>query len=553
MAGTTTMETILSFVPRPGVLAPILLVMLYLTHHYLTKERVTLPPSFPIINTRPRDRYFRTLRAKFRNTVNFKSTMALADTPPFNTKPAILPLLGIPNLVILPRSDIDFVQCQPRSILDPAKQTDQRLQLDYTSPNPDLMNIHEHIAQNRTAVDHMTTQIGNLIPDVIEETAFAADRYWGSEVDGEWKTVCVYQSMTEILALVSNRIFVGSPLNRTQEIIDVGMRYAVDLPVISAFIRCLWDPIVPLVGWLLTVPVRRRARQFEKLLEPEIRKRIRAWDAKHGGSAGRAASESDSDTEKKASSFEPEPNDAIQWCLNSAKATGDPFMWKPSTIADRVLIMNFASIHTSDYALTQVLLDIAYSKQRVFDELREEVETSLRENGGWGKKTIGRLVKLDSTLRESSRLNSFQPAALPRVVMAEEGIKTPSSGDTVIPKGAVVVVPAYNVMHDEKIYEDAEVFKPFRFVEKKEGFVQTSPEYLAFGHGRYACQGRFFAAVELKTMLAWMILNYDIEIQEGEERPASKWIGWNVVQPLDACIRIRRRRVHENFRVCGRV
>ncbi|KAM7198995.1 hypothetical protein V8F33_004732 [Rhypophila sp. PSN 637] len=88
-------------------------------------------------------------------------------------------------------------------------------------------------------------------------------------------------------------------------------------------------------------------------------------------------------------------------------------MWKSTTIADRILIMNFASIHTSDYVLTQVLLDLAYSKQEYLDQLREEVEMALRENWVWNKRTIGRLVKLDSTLRESARLNSLQPSALP--------------------------------------------------------------------------------------------------------------------------------------------
>ncbi|KAM7210685.1 Cytochrome P450 [Rhypophila decipiens] len=534
------MSAILAHLSRPSILAPLVITAVYLVHHYLTKERVVLPKSFPVINSRPTDRFFPYLRAKFRNTVNFKSTMMLANTKPYNTKPAILPLLGIPNLILLPTSDIQFIQEQPRSILDPAKQTDQRLQLQFTSPNPDLMDLHQHVAQNRTVMDYMTTQIGNLVPDLVDELEFAGSKYWGDETStSEWKEVGVYKTMTGILALVSNRIFIGSPLNRTQEIIKVGMQYSVDVPVVSAVIRCLWDPVVPLVGWLLTIPVRRRARQFEKLLEPEITKRVKAWDG--------MGADGDGDTGKKVSSLEPEPNDAIQWCLKSAKASDDPLMWKSTTIADRILIMNFASIHTSDYVLTQVLLDLAHSKQDYLDQLREEVETALRENGGWNKRTIGRLVKLDSTLRESARLNSFQPAALPRVVVAEEGIKTPSSGDVVIPKGAVVVVPAYNVMHDERVYKGAELFKPFRFVGSGQGFVQTSSEYLAFGHGKYACQGRFFASVELKTMLAWLLLHYDIKIKKREERPPSSWLVWNVIQPLKAAIEVKRREVLVDF------
>ncbi|KAM7200408.1 hypothetical protein V8F20_005385 [Naviculisporaceae sp. PSN 640] len=267
--------------------------------HHPTKERVTLPSSFPAINSRSSDKYFCTLPTKFRNTMDFKCAMALANTSAYSTQP-------------------------PRSILDPAKQTDERLKLDYTSPNPGLIYLHEHVARNREILNHFTTQIGNLIPDM-EEPKFAVSRVWGGEnsVSGDdgWTTVCVYRSVREVLALLSNRIFVGSPLNRTQEIIDVGMRYAVDL----------------LLFWLLSdvfgIPLFPRSAGFGLSLS--------AWDQEHG-EAGR--SDSHSDIKKKIPTFEPEPNDAIQWCLKTAKPSGGPFMWKPRTIADRILIMNFASM-----------------------------------------------------------------------------------------------------------------------------------------------------------------------------------------------------------------
>jgi hypothetical protein len=54
--------------------------------------------------------------------------------------------------------------------------------------------------------------------------------------------------------------------------------------------------------------------------------------------------------------------------------------------------------------MTQVLLDLAaYPEYQ--DPLKEEIETVLREFGGWKKQALTYMKKLDSVLRESQRMN----------------------------------------------------------------------------------------------------------------------------------------------------
>ena len=58
----------------------------------------------------------------------------------------------------------------------------------------------------------------------------------------------------------------------------------------------------------------------------------------------------------------------------------------------------------------------------------------------------------------------------------------------------MIGVASESLHHDEKFYEDANVFKPFRFAEMHEEdpeavkyqFVSTAIEYLPFGHGKRA-------------------------------------------------------------------
>lgn len=40
-----------------------------------------------------------------------------------------------------------------------------------------------------------------------------------------------------------------------------------------------------------------------------------------------------------------------------------------------------------------------------------------------------------------------------------------------------------------------------------------------FGAGRYACPGRFFASMELKLLLAQLLVRFDFRFPDGKGRP----------------------------------
>ena len=172
------------------------------------------------------------------------------------------------------------------------------------------------------------------------------------------------------------------------------------------------------------------------------------------------------------------------------------------------------------------------------------------------------MEKLDSCFRESQRVNSFVTLGLGRRVVGKDGVTTPEGLH--IPRGNQVCVPGYAMHHDPEVYEAPDEFRPFRFsdmrkvtegngaaAEDKEAaqasylsrarkqWATTTNDFLGFGHGRGACPGRFFAAAELKLMLAHLVLNYDFEIME--KRPRNMWFALNRVPPMEQTIRVKRR------------
>jgi cytochrome P450 len=223
--------------------------------------------------------------------------------------------------------------------------------------------------------------------------------------------------------------------------------------------------------------------------------------------------------------------------------------------------MNFTAIHSSAFAIASVILDIMSSPHTftIMEQLREEVMQVLRDEKGWTKEAVAKMIRIDSAIRESMRLEGVLSRGLTKVVEAEEGltVKDQNGVGTHIPKGNQVSVSIHSIHHDAANYENSDIHDAFRFSREWEQadmmdrtstpgaekenedassssrnpvLVSYTPDFLAFGYGRSACPGRFFAAEELKLLLAYIVLNYDIKPLE--RRPKALWIGDAVIPPL---------------------
>jgi len=208
-----------------------------------------------------------------------------------------------------------------------------------------------------------------------------------------------------------------------------------------------------------------------------------------------------------------------------------------------VLLVNLGAIHTTTMTLTSVLYDLATHPEHV-QPMREEVEAALQE-GGWTPAAIGKLSKVDSFVKESLRLSVVDAYGLKRLVMKDF---TFSDGIT-IPAGNLITVPMLPIHLDPEIYNDPKRFDGFRFEKmRREGgedakhkLASLDLDYLVFGNGRQACPGRFFAAVELKTILAYVLLNYDIKMVNDAGRPTSLHNGPEIMPDSTAEVLFRKR------------
>ncbi|KAE8553811.1 hypothetical protein EYB25_002349 [Talaromyces marneffei] len=89
------------------------------------------------------------------------------------------------------------------------------------------------------------------------------------------------------------------------------------------------------------------------------------------------------------------------------------------------------------------------------------------------------------------------------------------------------------IYRDEEIYKDANTFNPFRLNpstgQPMPPAVETSENFLPFGHGRHGCPGRYFASHEIKLIIATMVMKYDIKFLD--QRPPNVWMADSIIPP----------------------
>ncbi|KAH7886354.1 cytochrome P450 [Phlebopus sp. FC_14] len=413
-------------------------------------------------------------------------------------------------VIVSGRQLLEEMRNAPDDQLSFLESANQALKVEYTL-GPAVHHNPYHIAVIRS---QLTRNLSILYPEIRDEIVTAFDDVLDLK-DHEWKNIPAFDAIQQVVCRTSNRIFVGLPLCRDPDWINLNIRFTLDVVKAALIINLFPNFMAPLVVQLMT-NIPSNVRRGAKHLGPIFTERQKYIDA-YG------------------KEWADKPNDMLAWLMDEGS---ERTTW---SMTRRLLTVNFAAIHTSSNSFTQALFNLAANPQYI-QPLREEVE-SIVEKEGWSKSALVKMHKIDSFLKESQRMEGIGSLAMTRVALKDFTF----SDGTVIPKGARVSYASRAMHRDDSIYENAGVFEPFRFadIREEEGegvkhqFVATHPEYLTFGHGRHACPGRFFAANELKSMLAHIVTAYDVKL-EGP-RPNYLYVGSATSASPTAKVMFRRR------------
>ncbi|KAK8087840.1 P450 monooxygenase [Apiospora hydei] len=503
-------------------------------------SRASLPPSLPWVGTGPHSGPLSRAQANLKSFFGLKT---LLDEGYYkysrNNQAYVLPYFLNGYQVVLPLSQIDWLLAQPDSALSQEDVNRQFLESDYTFPHPSFVKdpVHPEIIRHE-----LTKKLNSFADDVVDEMEQALADSWGTNTD-EWVEVNVYQTLLRIVARLSTRVFVGLPLCREPEFLEVCESFNRNVALSGAFLNLLPSFLKPFLAPLVSSADYLRYKKCSRYILPTIKERLGILKNR-----------------EKLPMFDPSPpSDYIQWAIDHAVQKGglESRELESRVIATRFAILCFAAIQSSVITLTNAVFDIASSPDCVsfLDTMRREVlnETASATTAApsWSRAMMARLTHVDSALRESLRLNGFIERGIMKMVVAPGGVTLP--GGSHIPRGTKVGISGWSVHHDNDIYSKATTYDAFRFAKgsasgksdgnvnnKPQALINTSDHFMGFSHGSHACPGRFFAANQMKIALGHIALRYEIE--PIPERPKNQWFFGHIAPPLGNTLRVRRRK-----------
>ncbi|KAG2085392.1 cytochrome P450 [Suillus discolor] len=382
------------------------------------------------------------------------------------------------------------------------------LQVKYTF-GVDVQEYPYHIQVTR---NHLSRNLQALFPDVYDEINHVFSTIIPLDKNG-WAKVRIYPEIMKAMCRVSNRLFVGLPLCRSPEFEALQHQFALQVLLRATLLNFFPKFAHPIIGRLLT-NTPSSIRRCMALLEPIVRKRLQTLDQFRD-------------------KWHAQPNDMISWLID----VSDDEHRNLRSICLRILVLNFASLHTSAQSFTHALFNLATYPQYC-TTLREEASAVINQDG-WTKTAMTKLVKMDSFLKESQRFNCTTLCRLFFIfvpIMRKAMRQFVFSDGTVIPSGTCVVVASLPMHLDEEYFDSASEFQPFRFSQWREDngedpqslLASTSASYIPFGYGHHACPGRFFASSVMKAMMAYL-------------RPPDEWFLMNSSPNRKAEVMFRRR------------
>lgn len=124
-----------------------------------------------------------------------------------------------------------------------------------------------------------------------------------------------------------------------------------------------------------------------------------------------------------------------------------------------------------------------------------------------------------------------------------------------IPAGTHFSVASRNILFDPEITPNPDFFDGLRYYNMRENNTAGNRKHqyasldefnMNFGAGRYACPGRFFASMELKMLLAKLVLIYDFRFPRGKSRPKLLVMDELIAPVPWAKVLVRKRRWYSN-------
>ena len=122
---------------------------------------------------------------------------------------------------------------------------------------------------------------------------------------------------------------------------------------------------------------------------------------------------------------------------------------------------------------------------------------------------LNKMEILHNCVKETLRMHP-PLIMLMRKAMQDVPIETDAGLKYVIPKGDIVFTSPAVAGRLDMVFKDPDAFDPDRYAPPREEHA-TPFAHLGFGGGIHQCMGQQFGFMQVKTIISWLLRNYDME------------------------------------------
>ncbi|CAM0955730.1 unnamed protein product [Alopecurus aequalis] len=148
---------------------------------------------------------------------------------------------------------------------------------------------------------------------------------------------------------------------------------------------------------------------------------------------------------------------------------------------------------------------------REMEKVQAEVRQVVGSQGGVLEEELEKMSLLQAAMKEALRLHPPIP------LIPHESIQDTRLHGYHIPAKTRVMINAWAIGRDNEWWEDAEKFRPERFMDKTIDYSGKDPRYIPFGAGRRGCPGIVFGTRLAELTLANMMYHFDWKLPRGQD------------------------------------
>ncbi|KAI0889801.1 putative cytochrome P450 [Annulohypoxylon maeteangense] len=398
---------------------------------------------------------------------------------------------GDKDVIIFPTSFIPELNKLPSSVLNSRR---------YHSDNVisglvgmDVIRLTNHHV--KVLLGRISPAIPQLLQPTAQRTAAAIERLFPQKTD-EWTLIepldIVVECVTEGIALA----LVGPAVWKSPDFVHTLCLHTKLTFTIAFIMRCVPKVLQPILVWLLPYrwQLRRTWKSLDDYVIPEIRRRQQ---------------------ERSADTYP----DLVSWMIEDGRTAIDK---DPRMLTRLVGAVGVGGTYSTANFVTGMILDLTEHPE-ILEQVRQEIaEQHEKCNGHWDQAAFNSLDRLESAMKETSRLAPGSFIVYGRNV---EQDYTLSNGLS-LKKGQALGVSYLAKSMDPRVFDDYEDYKGMRFYDsgledlRARPFRSIDGEILTWGSGRHSCPGRFIANLSAKIALVKILDEYDFKLVDGK-RPGN--------------------------------